>query len=81
MSDYKGIFAAEDLGLSNGTPNFGIYRVNVVKRSNPNEVLWTGEVEASSGKNAQQKWREKYADVRAKYDHSYALMIQRITAF
>jgi hypothetical protein len=57
MSDYKGIFAADDLGFGGYTPNFGIYQVNVVKRSSPKEVVWFGEVEATSSKKAQQKWR------------------------
>jgi len=80
MSDYKGIFAADDLGFGSDTPNFGIYQVNVVKRSNTKEVVWSGEVEATSAKKAQQKWRIEHADVRAKYDHSYALMIKRVTS-
>jgi hypothetical protein len=80
MSDYKGIFAADDFGLGSDTPNFGIYQVNVVKRSDTNEVVWSGEVEATSTKKAQQKWRKEYADVRARYDHSFALTIKRISS-
>lgn len=80
MSDYKGIFSADDLGLGSDTPNFGVYQINVVKRSNTKEVVWFGEVEASSPKKAQQKWRTEYADVRSKYDHSYALIIKRVAS-
>ena len=80
MSDYKGIFAQEDLGLSNGTPNSGIYKVDVVKRNNTKEVVWSGEVEATSAKKAQQKWRNKYPEVRSRYDHSYALLIKRVAS-
>ena len=80
MSNYKGIFSADDFGLGNDTPNFGIYQVNVVKRSNTKEVVWTGQVEAASSKKAQQKWRNEYADIRAKYDNSYALLIKRIAS-
>jgi hypothetical protein len=78
MSDYKGIFAAGEFGLNSNTPDFGIFQVNVVKRSNTKEVVWSGEVEATSSKKAQYKWRNEYPEVRAKYDHSYALMIKRI---
>ncbi len=80
MSDYKGIFAADDFELSSHTFNLKIYQVNIVKRSNTKEIFWSGEVEATSKKQAQQKWREEYADVRARYDHSYALMIKQITS-
>ncbi len=80
MSDYKGIFSSDDFGLGSNTPNFGIYQVNVVKRSNIKEIVWSGEVEATSNKEAQQKWRNEYPDVRARFDHSYALMIKRIVS-
>lgn len=80
MSDYKGIFAADDFGLGFDTPNFSIYQVDVVKRSNTKEVVFSCEVEATSSKKAQQKWRKEYADIRSMYDNSYALMIKRITS-
>ena len=80
MNDYKGIFAADDFGLGSDTPNFGIYQVKVVKRSNTKEVVWYGEVEATSAKKAQQKWRNEYPDVRSKYDHSYCLIIKRVAS-
>lgn len=80
MSDYKGIFASDDFGLGNTTPNFGIYQVDVVKRSNIKEVVWTGQVEAISAKKAQQKWRKEYPDIRLRYDDSYALIIKRIAS-
>jgi hypothetical protein len=76
MSDYKGIFAADDMGLGNDTYNLGIYKVSVVKRSNTKEVVWSGEVEATSAKKAQQEWRKRYAHIRVMYDHSYALVIK-----
>ena len=79
MSDYKGIFAADDLGLGSNTPNFGVYNVDVVNRSDM-KIVWSGQVEATSSKKAQQKWRKEYADVRSKYDHSYALIIKRIAS-
>lgn len=78
MEDYKGIFAADDLGLGGVIPDFGIYQVNIVKRVNTKEIVWSGEVEASSAKKAQQKWRKEYPDVRVRFDHSYALMIKRV---
>ena len=74
------IFAADDFGLGFDTPNFSIYQVDVVKRSNTKEVVFSCEVEATSSKKAQQKWRKEYADIRSMYDNSYALMIKRITS-
>ena len=56
MSDYKGIFAADNLELGKDIPNFGIYQVNVVKKSNTKQVVWSGQVEATSAKKAQEKW-------------------------
>jgi hypothetical protein len=80
MKDYKGIFAAEDFGAGR-TSTYGIYQVDVVKRSNTGDVVWSGQVEARSHKGAQQKWRREFADVRSRYDHSYALLIKRIISF
>jgi len=80
VNDYKGIFSSDGFGLSSDTPNFGVYQVNVVKRTNTKEVFWSGEVEATSAKKAQQKWRNEYPDVRARYDHSYALIIKRVAS-
>jgi hypothetical protein len=80
---FSNIYDFENKGLSLGSyaiPKLGIYQVNVVKRSNTKEIVWSGEVEATSGKNAQEKWRKEYADVRSKYNHSYALLIKRVAS-
>lgn len=80
--DYKGIFAADpEEGMGRNTPNFGIYQVSVVKRDDPDgKIFWSGEVEATSAKKAQGKWRIQYAHVRSKFDHSYALIIKRVSS-
>ena len=81
MSDYKGIFASENLGLGRDSRVTNIYEVNVVKRNNTKFSYWSGQVEATSHKGAQQQWRKEYPEVRAKFDHSYALIIKPIVSF
>lgn len=77
MSDYKGIFAQEDFCNYEGR---GEYEVRVIHRKT-NQVVWIGEVIASSKKDAQRQWREEYSHIRSRYTHEYGLGISRIEKY
>ena len=83
MSDYKGIFAQEFDEEFIDDPIFWIpsdkkhYLVKVMHRKTHN-IVWTGIVKASSGKDAQIQWRKEYPHIRSQYTHEYCLAISKI---
>jgi hypothetical protein len=53
------------------------YEVRIIHRRT-GECEWSGEVTASSKKDAQREFRKKYAHIRSQYTHEYGLGISRI---
>ena len=78
MSDYKGVFSETDFGLSQNKYSNGIFKVAVVKTSCLSQEVWSCEIEANSPKQARQKWREEYPEVKEKYDGQHVLPIKRV---
>lgn len=75
MSDYKGIFAADDYFYSERPKSKrGDYTVRVIHRRTK-KVEWTGVVTANSSKDAQRIWRIEYSDIRDQFTNEYELGI------